>query len=191
MIRWTEEKIVFFNVSFELYSELLVALYCNIQSLFKNSKKKKKNCHVETRFACFTVAVAMHLAAQHPRMWHFSVIWRWRMIRCLVNRVLHTDCVIQASLASDTHAVTAAISHTPSPSLPETLIYAQKRTSAVQILYCHRVRLGQRVKREHKQERTSTRAAKRNEYVTHGADTCAVGGLGGAVSNGWPQGRNA
>lgn len=43
----------------------------------------------------------------------------------------------------------------------------------------HRVRLGQRVKREHKQERTSARAAKRNEYVTHGADTCAVGGLGG------------
>ncbi len=42
----------------------------------------------------------------------------------------------------------------------------------------HRVRLGQRVKREHKQERTSTLAAKRNEYVTHGADTCAVGGLG-------------
>lgn len=41
------------------------------------------------------------------------------------------------------------------------------------------LRLGQRVKRELKQGRPSARAAKRNEYVTHGADTCAVGGLGG------------
>lgn len=122
----------------------------------------------------------MHLAPQHLRMWHCCVIRRWRMIHCLVNRVLHTDCVIQASLASDTHAVTAAISHTPSPSLPETLIYVcSKKNERCTNPILHRVHLGQRVKREHKQERTSARAAKRNEYVTHGADTCAVGGLGG------------
>lgn len=118
----------------------------------------------------------MHLAPQHLRMWHFPVIWTWRMTRCLVNTVLHTDCVIQASLASDTHAVTASISHIPSPLLPETLIRSQKDERHANPILHH---LDQRVKRVRKQERTSTRATKRNEYVTHGADTCVVGGLGG------------
>lgn len=54
----------------------------------------------------------------------------------------------------------------------------QKHESRTNSVMRH-LRSGQRVKREHKQERPSPRATKRNEYVTHGADTCAVGGLGG------------
>lgn len=57
-------------------------------------------------------------------------------------------------------------------------ICSQKDESCTNSVMRH-LRLGQRVKREHKQERPSARATKRNEYVTHGADTCAVGGLRG------------
>lgn len=95
------------------------------------------------------------------------------MTRCLVNRVLHTDCIMQALLASDTCYHCCHITHTISVHPGNTYICSQKDEYYTNPIL-HRVHLSQRMKRE---QRLSACATKRN--VTHGADTCAVEGLEG------------
>lgn len=149
--------------------------------------KEKNICHVETRFTCFPVAIAMRPEAQHLRRCHFCFIWTWRMTRCLVNRVLHTDCVIQASVACalQMHTLSLLLYHT----YPHR-ICSQNDESCTNSVMRH-LRSGQRVKREHKQERPEC-ARNKEKWICHTWSGHVCGRRPrGPVSNGWPQGRTA
>lgn len=100
------------------------------------------------------------------------------MTRCLVNRVLHTDCVIRASIACalQMHTLSLLLYHTY-PLSPSPNMLAKEREL---YKFCNAAfAFGTESEKRAQARETSVRATKRNEYVTHGADTCEVGGLGG------------